>query len=381
MRILMQQGAYYPWIGGAEIFMQKLAERLVAKGHQVDVVTGLWNKPDIYTENWNKEFEVINGVNIYRVRTAARKYIDALSCIWHMILKTKELDRINNYDIIHSHIFPAMLCGAATKRKNKFMITLQGGDIAEYKETKLALRILEMPFITWALRKADLVHTVSNHIAGQAKKYGAKKIKMVPNGVDTHIFQPMDKNKARQRSGYKPGQRIVVSSSRLTPKNGLEYLIKAVANIPNLRLLIIGDGEQRRFLEKLIMSLKLEDRVSLLGYLEHQRLPEYLNIADVFCRPSINEGFGISFIEAMACRVPTIGTSVGGITDIIEDGKNGLLVLPASSEGVSRALKKILNDKEFARKIAQQGYLTVQKKFTWQVVLDQMDKVYEALME
>ena len=69
------------------------------------------------------------------------------------------------------------------------------------------------------------------------------------------------------------------------------------------------------------------------------------------------------------------------ITDIIEDGKNGLLVLPASSEGVSRALKKILNDKEFARKIAQQGYLTVQKKFTWQVVLDQMDKVYEALME
>ena len=59
MKILMQQGAYFPWIGGAEIFMQKLAEHLVAKGHQVDIVTGLWSKPDFYTENWDKEFEVI----------------------------------------------------------------------------------------------------------------------------------------------------------------------------------------------------------------------------------------------------------------------------------------------------------------------------------
>ncbi len=60
----MQQSAYYPWIGGAEIFMQKLAEHLVGRGHRVDIVTGLWNKPDFYTVNWNKKFEVINGVNV-----------------------------------------------------------------------------------------------------------------------------------------------------------------------------------------------------------------------------------------------------------------------------------------------------------------------------
>ena len=122
MKILMQQGAYFPWIGGAEIFMQKLAEYLVAKGNQVDVVTGIWREPDFYTENWDKEFEAINGVNVYRVRTARIKNVDVLSCMWRMIWKTTELDRQNDYDIIHSHIFPAMVCGAAAKRNKKLLI-------------------------------------------------------------------------------------------------------------------------------------------------------------------------------------------------------------------------------------------------------------------
>ena len=165
MKILMQQGAYFPWVGGAEIFMQKLAEYLVAKGNQVDVVTGLWSKPDIYTENWDKETEIINGVNVYRVKTLGAKYVDVLSCVWRMILKTLALDQVHNYDVIHSHIFPAMLCGAATKRNKKLLTTLQGGDIGEYKESNVLIRTLETPFIVWSLRKADLVHSVSTHIA------------------------------------------------------------------------------------------------------------------------------------------------------------------------------------------------------------------------
>ncbi len=381
MRILMQQGAYFPWVGGAEIFMQKLAEHMVAGGHHVDVVTGLWSKPDIYTENWNKEFEVINGVNVYRVPTAARKYAGALSCIWQTVLKSKQLDRASSYDVIHSHISPALICGAASKGKNRLMITLQGGDFGEYKESKMALRVMEAPFIVWALRRADLVHAVSTHIARQAGRYGARKIRIVPNGVDARLFRPNEKNKARQKLGYRVDQRIVISSSRLTPKNGLEYLVRAVARIPNLSLLIIGDGEQRSYLEALIAELNLRGRVELLGYLEHTRLPDYLNMADVFCRPSIDEGFGIAFIEAMACRIPTIGTAVGGITDIIEDGRNGLLVAPGSSDDVLRALKKVLHDKELARRIAGEGYLTVQKKFTWPAVLERMDSLYGELVQ
>lgn len=379
MKILIQQWAYFPWIGGAEIFTQNLAEYLVTKVNQVDIVTGLWNKPGIDAENWDKEFAVINGVNVYRVRTPNLKYVNVFLCLARMITKSRELDRVYDYDIIHSHIFPAMVCGAITKNKKKLLITLQGGDIGEYKESKWVIRTLEKPFISWSLRKADLVHSVSTHVANAAKKMGAKELVVVPNGVNTHLFHPQDRNQLRRKLGYDTKEKIIVSTSRLTPKNGLDYLIKAVANLPDLKLIIIGDGEQREFLESLIERLRLKNRVSLLGSMEHSKLPDYLSMADVFCRPSINEGFGISFIESMACKIPTIGTNVGGITDIIKDGENGILVPPENVGELTNVLKRVVEDENLANRIAEEGYRTVRERFTWEVVLKEMDKVYQRL--
>jgi len=380
MKILMQQWAYFPWIGGAEIFTQNLAEYFVAKDHQVDIVTGLWSKPPIYSENWDKEFEVINGVNVYRVRTPNLKYIDALVGMSRMVAKSRELDKAHDYDIIHSHIFPAMVSGAITKNKKRLLITLQGGDIGEFKESKWVIRALEKPFISWSLRRADLVHSVSTYIANAARKLGAKEVVVVPNGVNTHIFYPQDRNKLRNKLGYDLNEKIMVSTSRLTPKNGLDYLIKAVADLPGLKLVIIGEGDQRKYLQSLITSLRLKDRVLLPGSLEHSKLPEYLGVADIFCRPSVNEGFGISFIESMACQIPTIGTEVGGIIDIIKDGGNGLLVPPENVGALTGAIKRVIEDEKLANKIAEAGLSTVRERFTWEVVLEEMDRVYETLV-
>jgi len=380
MKILMQQWAYFPWIGGAEIFTQHLAEHMISRGHQVDIVTGLLSKPSIEYDNWQQKIDVINGVNVYRVKVPDVKYAGIIAGTLRLYAKSLKLDQQNDYDIIHSHIFPAMVCGALSKKGKKLLITLQGGDIGEYKESNLLIRLMEMPFITWALKKADLVHSVSSHIANVAQKIGAKKIMIVPNGVDTHIFHPQDRNQMRRKLGYRIDEKIVVSSSRLTPKNGLDYLIRAVGKVPRLKLIIIGDGEQKKSLQTLISRLNLADRVFLLGYLEHSKLPGYLNMADIFCRPSINEGFGISFIESMACKIPTIGTNVGGITDIITDGKNGLLVLPEDTEALTKTLKRVLQDKNLRRTIAEEGLKTVKEKFTWEIVLREMEKVYAEVM-
>jgi glycosyltransferase involved in cell wall biosynthesis len=102
-------------------------------------------------------------------------------------------------------------------------------------------------------------------------------------------------------------------------------------------------------------------------------------MADVFCRPSINEGFGISFIESMACKIPTIGTNVGGITDIIKDGENGILVPPENVGELTNVLKRVVEDENLANRIAEEGYRTVRERFTWEVVLKEMDKVYQRL--
>ncbi len=379
MRILMQQWAYFPWVGGAEVFTQHLAEYMVTRGHQVDIVTGLLGKPGIEYDGWQKELDVINGVNVHRVRVPGVKYAGIVVGIWRMLTRSLKLQQQNDYDIIHSHIFPAMVCGALSKRDKKLVITLQGGDIGEYKESSRLIRALEMPFIYWSLRKADMVHCVSTHIAKAARRLCARDVTVVPNGVDTSIFHPYDRYQLRKKLGYSPREKIVVSTSRLTPKNGLDYLIKATAPLGDVKLIIIGDGEQRKRLESLIQDLKLKNRVFLLGTLPHKELPQYLAIADAFCRPSVNEGFGISFIESMACRIPTIGTAVGGITDIINHGENGILVPPEDAGTLSRALKRVIEDGNLAKQIAERGYQTVREKFTWEKVLQQMEDVYQGL--
>ena len=379
MRILMQQWAYFPWVGGAEVFTQHLAEYMVTRGHQVDIVTGLLGKPGIEYDGWQKELDVINGVNVHRVRVPGVKYAGIVVGIWRMLTRSLKLQQQNDYDIIHSHIFPAMVCGALSKRDKKLVITLQGGDIGEYKESSRLIRALEMPFIYWSLRKADMVHCVSTHIAKAARRLCARDVTVVPNGVDTSIFHPYDRYQLRKKLGYSPREKIVVSTSRLTPKNGLDYLIKATAPLGDVKLIIIGDGEQRKHLESLIQDLKLKNRVFLLGTLPHKELPQYLAIADAFCRPSVNEGFGISFIESMACRIPTIGTAVGGITDIINHGENGILVPPEDAGTLSRALKRVIEDGNLAKQIAERGYQTVREKFTWEKVLQQMEDVYQGL--
>ena len=379
MKILMQQWAYFPWIGGAEIFTQHLAEHMISRGHKVDIVTGLLSKPSIEYDNWQQETDVINGVNVYRVRVPDIKYAGVIAGTLRLYTRSLKLDQQNDYDIIHSHIFPAMVCGALSKRKKKLLITLQGGDIGEYKESGWLIRTAETPFIHWSLKKADLVHCVSTHIAKAAKKLGAREVNIVPNGVDTAIFRPGDKFQLRKKLGYGLKDKIVVSTSRLTPKNGLDYLIKALAPLGNVKLIIIGEGEQRKHLESMIQELKLSNRVFLPGALPHQELPQYLAIADVFCRPSVNEGFGISFIESMACRIPTIGTAVGGITDIINHGENGILVPPEDTRALSRVLKRVIEDGNLAKKIAEKGFQTVKEKFTWGKILQQMENIYQGL--
>ena len=385
----MLQAAYYPWIGGAELFAQKVAEYMVKNGHQVDMVTGLWETPDVLTEKWNSSEENINGVNVYRVKGSNIRYIKTMSAILPMYKKSVELMKKNNYDLIHAHIFPAMVSGAMLKKKFKkpLLITVQGGDLVDYKETTAAFGGILKPVISYSLRKADLVHGVSNHTAKRAESLGAKKTVVVPNGVDENIFFPQteEKEDLRKKYGFKKEDKIIVSSSRLTPKNGMHLLIEAVKNgkdkIKNLKLVIIGDGDQREKLENLINKWSLKDIVFLFGYKPNTEMPSFMNMSDVFCRPSLDEGFGISFIEAMACGALVIGSNTGGIPDIITDKENGFLVMPCDIFDLQTTLEKVFNlNKTEIEKTVKNGFKTINEKFRWEIVQKQMEKTYNSLI-
>lgn len=262
------------------------------------------------------------------------------------------------------------------------VVTVQASYLSKMHLLK---RIVAQNMAIWSFAHADVIHVISNNLAEKLRDLGIKnKIVVIPNGVNMAIFKPMNRKRLREEHGFRLNEKIIVSSSRLTPKNGLNYLIKATAEvaktIKNVRLIIIGDGEQKDELQELIKSLNLEKEAQLFGFVPPAEVPHYLNLADVFVRPSLDEGFGNSFIEAMACRIPVIGTNVGGIPDIIVDGKNGFMVNPADIEGLSEAILKVLTNDALQFRFAEEGYKTVKEKFDWNVVFKKIADVYQTVL-
>lgn len=375
----MQIGSYFPIIAGAEVFAQKLSEYLVSKGHNVDVVT--------LRDGDLKKEEEINGVRVYRVRSLQIPNIRLLSGIFTIASKSIELDKNQNYDIIHSHLtYPTGQAGTIVKklRDKPHIITVQGGDLLDYKEFTGKFGGIIRPLISWSLRNCDIVHSVSNYCSNEAEKLGAKKTIIIPNGVYLEDFKPIDeidKKKLREKYGY--NKKIIISVSRLTPKNGMDVLIRACHRLRNkhdLVLLIIGDGPQREELTILIKDLDMEETVKLMGFIPHEDVPKIMNIADIFVRPSLQEGFGISFIEAMSCRLAIIGTNVGGIPDIIQSEKNGFLVEPDNIDDLAKKIDIFLSEDKLRQEFADAGYQTVKDKFEWNIIFKEMDNLYNNVL-
>ena len=146
-------------------------------------------------------------------------------------------------------------------------------------------------------------------------------------------------------------------------------------------MLIVGDGEQRKKLVGLANRLNISAAIHFLGFQKHSTIPRFIAACDVFVRPSLDEGFGIVFLEAMACEKPTIATKVGGITDIITDEETGILVPPKDPKELSKAIIRMFSDKVGAKMLAKKGRLMVKDRFTWRSVVAQLNKVYQILID
>ena len=137
----------------------------------------------------------------------------------------------------------------------------------------------------------------------------------------------------------------------------------------DILILIIGDGSERKNLENLVKKLGLQEKVKFLGQIPNEKIPAYLAGADCFCLPSLREGFGIVILEAMAAGLPVIGTNVGGIKDLIEDGKTGLLIEPKNPQAISQAINKIYSGQKFSKANL--------KKYSWQNIASKVLELYE----
>jgi len=207
---------------------------------------------------------------------------------------------------------------------------------------------LRRPQLAWTLRRVDRILAVSESLRELALRLGAPagRIRVIPNGVDTATFAPGSRHEARAALGLPAARPILISVGILSPRKGHQRVLAALPEVlrhyPDLLYVVVGgpsgEGDTGPLLRRTIEELRLADHVRLVGSRPPGEIARWLAAGDVFCLATSNEGRPNAVMEALACGVPVVTTRVGGNAEIIEEGRNGLLVPLDDSAALSRAL-------------------------------------------
>ncbi|HWP61419.1 MAG TPA: glycosyltransferase, partial [Candidatus Paceibacterota bacterium] len=267
-----------------------------------------------------------------------------------------------------------------------FFLELQDGrPFAEMKQRRPALKLL-WPLYRRIYMSADRIKCISYFLAEQVRLIGYDGIvEVIPNGVDVARFSAVVSQEKlaalREKVGKKPGDVFLFTASRLVLSRGVEDVIEALVHLPaNVTFLIAGSGEDREKLEHIARGLQVRDRVLFAGHISHAELPAYLQISDIFVRPSIIEGFGNAFVEAMAAGIPIIGTPVGGIPDFLKEGETGLFCEVRNPRSIATAVQIYLDDLVLRSKIIEKARDVAREKYDWDLIAETMrEKIFLAV--
>jgi D-inositol-3-phosphate glycosyltransferase len=251
-----------------------------------------------------------------------------------------------------------------------------------------------------AVRESAAIVAASEIERGELRElYGADpaKVHVIPCGVDPTLFRPMRQADARERLGRDQCERIVLFVGRIEQIKGIDVLLRALGRLflrhPDLRsdvcLLVVGgaldpqddapETEKIQELRRLVHEHRLEANVNFVGSLDQETLALYYAAADVCAVPSLTESFGLVALEAMACGTPVVGTRVGGLQTLIEDGESGLLVPPGDDEALADAIAQVLTDHRLRTHLAH-GARDRAEHYTWQSVGEKIDALYDTVL-
>lgn len=235
-------------------------------------------------------------------------------------------------------------------------------------------------------KQATIIVTISEYSKTKIMEhYGVdeEKIRIVPNGVDTEKFQPINQAAARQQLGLDEAPTVLFMGS-LVPRKGLLYLAEAAKMVvkqqTNVRFLIVGSGPQKDQIKAAVASAGLSSNFVFLGNLPENQLVTAYNASDVFVLPSVQEGQGIVLLEAQACGKPVAAFSVGGVNEAVRDGETGFLASPGDATGLAENLSKLLGDKALCARMGAAGRRFVMENYSWDLCAQRMLAVYRAAL-
>ena len=377
---------FIPNSGGVAAHVYELSKSLVKGGNFITVLTiNRWNNKFIY----KKKIEGINIISFLRMSNSFGKFFSGLitffMILFHLIKNKKK------YDLIHWHGFKGIetlimliikfMNGPKNVWTNHTSQYIELYDQKKYSELK---RLLKIP---------DWIIATSKELATKSiKKVNFKKsrVSYIYNGVDINRFKPKKKNKELLKELYfNKKTKIILSTRRFEKKNGLRYLVKAIPEVirvfPDSKFLFIGDFKgpiefsDKNYIINYVKKNKLDKHVIFLGYISNKNLVKYYSIADLSVLPSLIEAVSISGLESIACGVPIVGSNVGGITEIINNGKNGFLTEPRNSNDIAKKIINLLKIPDLSEMKINSRRLAVDK-FYWEKISHRVKSVYEKVL-
>jgi len=372
-----------------------LLKRLQAAGHEVEVFTSA------YRGGGGDSFD---GIPVHRFRYFPARWEDlthdeatpdrmrrsllyrvlplfyVLGGLWEI----RRLTRRRQFDIIHVHWpVPHALFGwlgrRSSKNRPRLVTSWYGVELRWVQSSLPWLR----GFVRWALRISDAIVAISSYTAREIARFAKVSVQVIPYTLGFAETGTQSRVQRERRAAFQ-----VLFVGRLVERKGVTHLIEAVRRLPaelHARLVVIGDGPERTVLDAQARAAGMSDRVAIRGRVSDAELRAAYAASDALVLPSIldargdTEGLGVVLLEAMSYGVPVVASDIGGITDIVEHDRSGLLVPPADPAQLARALERLARDPALAARLGTAGEQRVRSAFGWPEIMAKWERLYGAL--
>lgn len=332
----------YPTYGGSGVVATELGKALAARGHMIHFIS--------YAMPMRLD-EYVGNVYYHEVEMASYPLFEFPLYTPALASKIVEVARFEKLDLIHvhyaiPHAISAFLAREVLNKHLTFITTLHGTDI-----TLVGLEPSYLPIMKFSIEKSDGVTAVSRFLREKTlTNYGiSKDIRVIPNFVDTGKYQRVRCDDIRARFAPR-GEKVVIHVSNFRLVKRVPDVIRVFGEIRkkvSSKLLLVGDGPDRSASEHLARELGLQDDVRFLG--KQQELVSLLSASDLMLMPSQSESFGLSALEAMACEVPVISSSVGGLPELQVHGETGYIAEIGDVDRMARyAIELLTNETKHA---------------------------------
>jgi glycosyltransferase involved in cell wall biosynthesis len=367
-------------IGGAEAVAGNLAFILAKRGHEISIFTTSADTKD--------EIERYNGVKVYRYGTNFRVASGRFS---FALLKNPVKYPTN---LVHVHVTVPMgdIAGLRyAKKKNVPLVVTYHGDVQGGYGSfirRMSAYFYNKYSLDKVLSYADVIISPSEYYINESGflwKY-REKIVVIPNGINIEEFDiGYSKEECREKVGLPLDADIILFLGILDHYKGPDVLLKAMPkilrDIPNAKLIFVGDGGLREELERLCKRLEVEKYVNLVGFVDENIKPLYYKAADVFCLPSVMkfEVFPIVLLEASASGLPMVVSDLDTFKCIIDDGHNGLLTKRGDEKNLADAIIYLLENEDIRENMGKNGRKKVED-YSWERIVEETEKIYEGLV-